>query len=409
MANAFDLNVGLEPWHLSIPAGQQVELRREAVVPQAQSAAELTRTALERPFGFEALRRALTPDDHVTIVLDPDLPDVAVILGEVIGHLGSAGIAPAAVTVLTPGGARQGWVDDLADEYADVHTETHDPSDRQKLAYLASTSSDRRLYLNRTLVDADFIVVLSGRRYDPRAGYAGAGAAIFPALADEEVRESVAGEFSTDAPTPKAWPVRAEAEEILWLLGTPFLVQVIEGEGDTIHEVVAGLPDSSAEGIRRQDTRWRASVDERPDTVIAAISGGSGRVTFLDLAKAAATAARVVRKGGRIAVLSKAAPDLGEGAQVLRSLEEPIGAKKLLAKEKPNDWAACVLWTFAARGHSLFLASGYPDDVAEELFTTPIQTPSEVQRLIDSGGRVLVIPDAHKTMVDLSPEAKERG
>ena len=178
-------------------------------------------------------------------------------------------------------------------------------------------------------------------------------------------------------------------------------MQVIEGAGDTIQEVVGGLPDSSAEGVRRQDERWRGTVSERPDTVIAAISGDPARVTFLDLAKAAATAARVVCKGGRIAILSAAAPDLGEGAQLLRSLDGPAGARKRLAKAKPDDWAACYLWAFAARNHSLFLASGYPDDVAEELFTTPIHSMAEVQRLIDSSERVLLIPDAHKSMVEV--------
>jgi hypothetical protein len=83
-------------------------------------------------------------------------------------------------------------------------------------------------------------------------------------------------------------------------------------------------------------------------------------------------------------------------------MDGPTGARKLLAKEKPDDWVACALWVFAAKSHSLFLASGYPDDVAEELFTTPIQTATEVQRLIDAGGRVLVIPDAHKAMVEIS-------
>ena len=107
-------------------------------------------------------------------------------------------------------------------------------------------------------------------------------------------------------------------------------------------------------------------------------------------------------KGGRIAILTTAAPDLGAGASLLRGLEGPSGAKRLLAKEKPEDWAACYLWVFAAKHHSLYLASGYPDDVMEELFTTPIRTASEVQRLIDGSGKVLVIPDAHKTMVTLS-------
>jgi hypothetical protein len=82
-------------------------------------------------------------------------------------------------------------------------------------------------------------------------------------------------------------------------------------------------------------------------------------------------------------------------------MDGPTGAKKLLAKEKPDDWAACALWVFAAKNHSLFLASGYPDEVAEELFTTPIHTASEVQRLIESGGRVVVIADAHKMMVGM--------
>jgi hypothetical protein len=75
------------------------------------------------------------------------------------------------------------------------------------------------------------------------------------------------------------------------------------------------------------------------------------------------------------------------------------GARKLLAREKPDDWAAAWLWAFAAKNHSLFLASGYPDDVVDELFATPIYTAGEAQRLVDGGEKVLLIPDAHKTMV----------
>jgi hypothetical protein len=37
--------------------------------------------------------------------------------------------------------------------------------------------------------------------------------------------------------------------------------------------------------------------------------------------------------------------------------------------------------------------------VTEELFATPIRDAAEVQRLVDMGGRVVVIPDAHRTIV----------
>lgn len=396
-----ELAVGLRAVAVAVPPDRAVELRR-AAIPSVPTAGprELVRAALEAPFGFEPMRRAVTPDDRVAVVLDAALPHAAELLAGVLDHLRTAGVGPAAVTVVTPPGAPQGWIDDLPDEYADVTAETHDPADPARHAYLATTKAGRRLYLNRTLVESDFVVLLTGRGYDPVLGYSGAEAAVFPTLSNEESRAALAGAVTTDAPAAPKAGERTEAAEVAWLLGTPFLVQVIPGAGDTIQAVVAGLLDSGAEGVRRHDARWRSTVGERPDTVIAAVGGDPAGVTFLDLAKAAACAARVVAKGGRVAVLSDAAPPLGPGADVLRGSDGPGAAAKRVARDNPDDAAACLLWCFAARAAgSLFLASGYPDDVAEGLYATPIHTDAEVQRLADAGRRVLVIPDAHKAMV----------
>jgi nickel-dependent lactate racemase len=397
MAEATELVVGSEPWALAVPADRALTLQCKEFAPPTASPRQLVQDALEKPFHFEPMRRALTPDDRVTIVVDPRLPHLAEMLAAVLDHLHSARVDPSTVTIVSPPNSPQAWIDELSDEFADVTTETHDPADAKKLAYLATTTGGRRVYLNRSLVAADFMILLTGRRYDPHSGYAGAGAAVFPTLSNVETQTALAGEFTVRAPEA----AEGETAEIAWLLGTPFLVQAIEGAGNTIQEVVAGLLDSAAEGVKRQDARWRGTVAEKAETVIAAVGGDPADISFLDLAKAAVTAARVVQKGGRIALLATAAPALGPGAQMLRRLAGPAGAKKLLAKEKPDDWAAAALWVAAAKHASIFLASGYPDDVAEELFATPIHTPSEAQRLIDTGGAVLLIPDAHKTMVTL--------
>ena len=397
MPETTELLVGSHPWTLLVPADRVVHVRRANVVAPAAGAAELVREALEKPFKFEPLRRALTPDDHVAVVIDPRLPNVAEMLAEVLRHIGTAGVQFSAVTVISPPGAPQGWIDELPEEFEDITAETHDPADVQKLMYVATTKGGRRVYLNRRVGEADFVVVLAGRRYDPHAGYSGAETALFPALSNDETRAAFAGQFTSSAPDGNR---ETEAAEVAWLLGAPFFIQVIEGGAGTVQEVVAGLFESGAEGIGRQDARWRGTVEAEVDTVIAAVSGTPDNVTFLDLAQAAATAARAVKKGGRIALLTSAAPDLGPGAELLRTLEGPAGAKKLLAKEQPADWAAANLWVYAAKSASLFLASGYPDDVAEELFCTPIRTPSEAQRLIDTGsGTVLLIPDAHRAMI----------
>jgi nickel-dependent lactate racemase len=393
-----DLPVGRATWTIDIPPGKLVPVRPAAIpsVPTAEPR-DLVRAALEAPFGFEPMRRAFTPDDRVAIVFDSALPVAAELLAGVLDHLRTAGIEPAAVTVVTPPGSPTGWIDDLPDEYADVTAETHDPVDERKRAYLATTRSGRRVYLNRTLVEADASVVLTGRGYDPLTGYAGAEAAVFPGLAAAE--PGPPPEIEKKAPDPEPTGLRAESFEIAFLLGTPFLVQVIEGADDAVQEVVAGLLDSTAEGVRRQDARWRGTIPERVPAVVAAVSGSPERVTFLDLAKAAACAARVVEKGGRIAVLSDAAPALGEGAALLRGLGGPESATKRLDRLNPTDRAACVLWAWAARRASLFLASGLPDDVVEELFATPMHSPAEVGRLAAAADAVVVIPDAHKAMI----------
>ena len=87
------------------------------------------------------------------------------------------------VTLLCePSASQQPWLTDLPDAFEEVRLEVHDPKDRKKLAYLATTRKGRRLYLNRTAVDADQLVVLGRRTYDPLLGYSGAAGALYPAL-----------------------------------------------------------------------------------------------------------------------------------------------------------------------------------------------------------------------------------
>jgi nickel-dependent lactate racemase len=311
MSTPIELAVGRHTWPVTVRPDAEVALHRPPVPPApAAGPRELVAAALENPLGLEApLRRAVTPDDRVALVLDERLPHIPELLAGVLEHLRSAGIDPGAVTILVPPGETgNSWVDELPDEFADVRLEVHDPEERKNLAYLATTKGGRRIYLNRTLVEADFVVVLTGRRYDPTTGYAGAEVALFPALGDAETLAGCVGQFRTEPPRPKPRGVRAEAAEIGWLFGTPFFVQVIEGSGDTVQEVLAALPDRTADGITHQDARWRASVAERPDLVVAAVSGSPERVDFLAVAQAAAAAEvqRLIDAADRVLILPDA-------------------------------------------------------------------------------------------------------
>lgn len=394
-----DVAFGREHLALEVPEGRLVAVRRQTVATPLADRAGAVRAALEAPLGFPPLRRALTPDDHVAIVLDEHLPQLAELLTPILEHIVAARVAPEAITLIcAPSASRQEWLEDLPDEFQEARLEIHDPHDRKQLCYLATTRHGRRLYLNRTAVDADQLVVLSRRGYDLQLGYSGAAGALYPALSDETTRQELCDHLSLTVPGGTPWPLHQEAAEVAWLLGAPFFIQVIEGSADDLVHVIAGLHDSSDEGERLLDEHWRRTVSRPADTVVASVSGSPANHGFDDLARALACAARVVRPHGRIILLSRAQSALGAGAELLRQAGEPERAIHLLREKMPTDMSAAFTWASAAQQADIFLLSGLPAETVEELFATPLEHPGQVQLLLRGEGSCLVLNDAHRAL-----------
>ena len=390
------IGYGFERADYEVSEASLVAARRQPSAPPIADLGQAVHDALETPIGFPALRKALTPDDHVVIIADDQLPRQEEMLSAIVEYLIQARIQPAAITILLPS-VHESHATLKLPSHPEIGVEVHDPANRKKLSYLATTRQDRRLYLNRTAVDADQLIVLSGRGYDPLLGYAGAAGALFPILSDADTKLQMSGDMSNDVPDEEPWPVRREAEEVAWLLGAPFMIQVIEGSGDDIVHVLGGLSDTSGEGERLLDARWRVSVDQPADIVVAGIGGSPAGHGFAELARALACASRVVKPRGRIVLLSQAQPALGPGAQLLRQADEPSAALKELRRQKAADIGSAFQWASAAEHANIFMLSRLEPDIAEELFTTPLNDATQVQHLLE-GAMVLFLDDAHKSI-----------
>jgi nickel-dependent lactate racemase len=391
------LTVGRNPLELDLDEGRLVAALAGPVA-LANPGVALS-AALEAPAGYPALRRALTPGDRVALVLDEELANLELLLIPLLDHISSAGVQPDSITVVCPTSRlEQTWIDQLPDAYEDVQIETHDSKDRRRSSYLATTSGGRRLYLNRSVVDADQVVVLSGRRYDLALGHGGAEGVFFPALADAEAQAETAHSFSFDVPGEEPWPLRREAIEVSWLLGQPFFVQVIASAGDGVAAVVAGASDASLEGQRLLDHYWKKEVDRRSEVVVATVSGDPSRHTFADLAAAVSTAARVVQPGGRVILLSGARPALGPGSDVLRANDDPRQALSALEKTYTAGSAPAMQWAVAACHARLSVYSPLPEETIEELYSTPLAGIEQVQKLLRNADSYVVLEDAHRMM-----------
>src|SRR5262245_59440407 len=353
---------------------------------------EATRQALEAPVGYPPLRRALTPDDHVAVILDARLAEPHRVLVPVLDYVLQMELAPEAITLLCPESGLSGeWLDELPERLEEVHVEEHDPKDRQKLAYLATTRGGRRLYINRTLVDADQVVVVSARRYHPVLGYAGAEGSLFPGLSDEPTRRELTGHWRAEVPGEDPWPVRAEAIEVAWLVGQPFYVQLVAAAGDGISHVVTGASEAARAGVRLLDACWKPQLPRRADLAVVTLTGDPARHSFADLAAAATAGSRVVRPGGRIVLACDAAPELGPGMDLLLRADDPEEAVKALRKADVPNGGPALEWARAAGYARVSLLSGLPGQTVEDLFASPLDEPGQVQRLMNTGGDCAVL------------------
>jgi nickel-dependent lactate racemase len=392
---------GRHTLELDVPENVLLSAGAVPSVSPLANVAEATRTALESPFEFPPLRKALTPDDHVAVVLEAGMPQVATILPEVLRVIRGAGVSLESTTIVTAAGEKQDWIDDLPEDCEDVHVESHVPDDRKKLAYLASTREDHRIYLNRTVVDADQSIVLTHRAFDPLMGYLGGELALYPTLSEHPHPKDRTLHWKERIPKIGASHAGHEAAEVAWLLGVPFFVQAVEGPGGSLLQILGGPPESCREGERSLDRYWRREVAEPADVVIASLTGDPARLTFADLARALANATRVVRMGGKIVLLTEAAPQISPAIEVLTQSEDAGLAVRRFQKEMPEEAEAGFLWATAATHAKLYVLSGMPEETVEEMFAVALQHATQVQRTLSGAGSVLLLPDAHLTLASV--------
>src|SRR5690606_19856544 len=94
-------------------------------------------------------------------------------------------------------------------------------------------------------------------------------------------------------------PLRQLVEEIAWLIGAQFSVQVIPSSGAGIAEVIAGQADAVLElGRQHINDAWRIDVPERPELVIVAVEADAAGHTWTQIAAALDTARRIVARDG---------------------------------------------------------------------------------------------------------------
>ncbi|MCA9201800.1 MAG: DUF2088 domain-containing protein [Planctomycetales bacterium] len=360
--------------------------------------------ALVTPLDFPPLSVCTVAGDQIALAVDRGVPQAAAVVAGVMQTLIEAGVSPANVAVVCAAETSEAEYEQLLNLVPDevrvqLRVETHDPHDRQTLQYLAASRSNKPIYFNRTLCDADVVIPIGTMRLESSLGYVGVHGGLFPAFSDDETRRRFAAPSSADH---RALHRRRheEVDEAAWLLGVQFTVQVIPGPGDSILQVLCGDANRVAEeGQRRCQTVWLHSPPSRAGLVVATIEGGDHQQTWENIGRALFAALQAVDEQGAVVLCTNVRQPPGPAVRRLsapRTSEEILHA---LRRDHSADAITAALLLESRQRCRVYLMSGLDEETVEDLGLAHVRDQAQVGRLGQQYASCIFLRSAQHAMV----------
>jgi nickel-dependent lactate racemase len=396
----------------------RLELASEAVVahcaaPRGQPLVQVAQAvdrALAEPLEFPALVQAALPGDKVVLALADAVPQAATIVARTVEVLLAAGVAASDITLLRTMSEVETAPDPLGELRPDVGrhivSQTHDPANRQALGYLAASAEGEPIYINRAIHDADLVISIGCLRVDESLGYYGVHSGVFPTFSDKLSVERYRSPKSSEPRHHQR--LRAAADEVGWLLGLHFTIQVVPGAGTDVLHVLAGELDAVVrEGCRRCDEAWSYSVPDRASLVVATIEGGAAQQTWDNVARALAAASHAVREDGAVAICCELDQRPGPALKCVVGADDLDAALRDIARHKPEDALAAAELVRALKRGKVYLLSRLDEELVEDLGIMPVAA-DQVSRLAARYDSCIVLTNAQYAQARPSGETRDQ-
>jgi hypothetical protein len=358
--------------------------------------------ALQNPVDFPPLDSAIVPGDRVAIAVDPRVPSVAEI---VLGAAKAIGQTEAgAIDIVLTDEARRETLDSIRDVVdSDVNVLVHHSFDRDGLRYLAADTAADPIYLNRYLVDADFVlpIVVSPRDETSESQDL---TGVFPRFADSASRLRAASNADQQA---------NDTSGLAWQLGIHVMVSLMTARNGRVTAVIVGTPFDA--GQRMKELQQKApEFPETPSLVVVSLDGDGQQQTWGNAARAVSIAARHADTESTIVLWSEIdSPPTGQ----LLTLASDSDANARLEPVESGDgfpiWDDTVLIAETIRQvaseHRLLIHSSIDRETIESLGLGVVESADELTRLSESFDSCGVIRAAQfaGSLHSLAPSASE--
>ncbi len=391
-----------QPFCWDVPPGRVVDWH--VAPPPLEDPRTETLNALRSPLLFPPLGQALVPGDRVALAIGPRVPRVDAVLAAVWEVLDERGIRPEDVIALHAQIGTQTPQDDLRGAFPRsvrrrVHVRTFDARrhnlETGTVSYLASTVGGERIYLAKPIHDADVVIPISTMRFDPLLGFRGATSVLYPWLSTADAVRRLRGQGHPELDPADGRPLRDLVDEVGWLLGVQFAVQVVPTAGGQMAAVFAGAPDAvQRRALEVLQQAWLVQRDRRTDTVLVCVDAPPEQQSWSDVAAAAWLGRQLVQRGGRIVVLSALSAEPSGTFRLLQDADEPHDILPALRKDPPPDVVEVTQLIDAVRWARVYLLSRCDANSVDDLFLIPLESLDEVRRVLEQSRSPLCIDAA---------------
>lgn len=366
----------------------------ESTIETVANPAAEALAALRMPLDLPPVSQALTPDDRIVLALDVETPHAPDVAAGAIQALLESGADPGNVAVILSktwdGHTNHAFLQRVPD---DVQVEVHQPENQDALCYLATSKEDLPIYLNRRIVEGDFVLPIAPLRPALSFGYFGSWGGLFPAFADQPARQRFQASNATRSSI--AGRLSHEADEAAWLLGVQFVLQVVPGPGHHVLKVLAGTATAvHSAGQRLCDDTWRRPLSRRASLVVAAISGGPDQQTWENFGRALYAAAQAVDDDGAIALCTQLRQPPGPALQRLSGLDDGPARQRAVERQSSFDAQSASLLAKLLERKRVYLLSELDGETVENLGLAYVANEEEIVRLTRTYRSCILLADA---------------
>jgi len=402
-----DLPYGRDTISVKVPSEKLVGIFQPRALDPVSDPAQALRKALTQPIATPRLRDLAAQARRAAIVIEDATRAVpqAIIIDAVMAELEAAGLAPPQVVVIVATGLHRPMTDSelagaLGRWFGVLKCENHNANDTKRLTHLGTTSLGTNISLNRSFLEADLRITTGDVEYHQFCGYGGGVKCVYPGLADAEAIRTNHSRLDLAGTGPgliQGNPVRNEIDEVGRMAGVDFNISVALNADHRIVAVRAGDPyQSFRQACRFIDDMYAVEVPHRSDLVIASPGGHPRDIDLYQSQKAIEEATQVVKPQGNVLVTARCVE--GSGSDLFEAwMREANTPDDIICRIKENfvmgAHKAYQIARAAQRANIHLYSDIAPDRVSSWLMN-PVQSHTDIDKIIARSKSILVLPQA---------------